>query len=242
MSNKRGQVTIFIIIAIIIIGAIGLYFSLRGGLTTSEPYSPQTEQIYLFVEECIEDTGRDAVYWIGQNGGYFFPPELSTKTGIPYYYYNGRNYMPYKEEVEEEISKYVNEMLFFCTRNFVDFSEFNISEGEIKTNTQIQDNKVVLNVEYPINIKKGESTTRLRNFENIEIPTRLGIVYNAVEKIIQDQLTHENICLSCISNIAEENDLAIDMTNTEEGLIFSVRDDSPINEFPLEWIFANKYE
>ena len=240
--NKRGQITIFIIIAIIIIGAIGLYFSLRGGLTTSRPYSPQTEQIYLFVEECIEDTGRDAVYWIGQNGGYFFPPELSTKTGIPYYYSNGRNYMPYKEEVEEEISKYTEENLDFCLNDFVDFPEFNISQREIKTETKILDNKIILNIEYPLTITKGDSTSIIRNFENIGVSTRLGLVYNAVGKIILDQLNHKDICLSCISNIAGENDLAIDMTNTEEGLIFTVRDDSPINEFPLEWIFANKYE
>lgn len=240
--EKKGQVTIFIVVAIVLIGIVGLYFSLRGELKV-DTFTPESEEIYLFVENCIESTAEEAIYSIGQSGGYFLPPELSTDSGIPYYYYNGQNYMPYKEEIEEEVSEYINEMLSFCVKNFVDFPEFNISEGEIKTETKILDNKVVLNIEYPINIKKGESTTRLKNFENIEIPVRLGIVYDAVGKIIQDQLGHENICLSCILDIVLENDLYTEMIDyDEETIIFIIRDEnSKIDDKSFEFIFANKY-
>ena len=241
--EKRGQVTIFIVVAIIIIGAVGLYFSLRGGLK-QQVLSPETEGVYLFVQSCIEETGEDAVHNIGQNGGYFLAPEFSTSGGIPYYYSEGKNYMPSKERVGAEVSRYVNEMLFFCTRNFIDFPDFDISQEGVKTETRIGDNKIILNVEYPLRIIKGESTSIIREFNNIEIPVRLGIVYDSIGSIIQNQLTHEDICLSCILDIALENDLYVDMLDyDEETLIFVIRDKtSKINEKDFEFIFANRYQ
>ncbi len=236
--KKRGQVTIFIIIAIILIAAVGLYFTFRETFKINT-YEPHVENVKLFVEECIKDTGEDAIYYIGQNGGYFLLPELSTYSGIPYYYYNERNYMPSKERVAMEVSEYINEMLFFCTRDFVDFIGLEIKQGNVTTKTIIEDEEVIFNIDYPLAITKANSTSRLKDFENIKVFTRVGVIYNAISEIIQDQLTHENICLSCMINIVEENDLTIDMINTEEGLIFSVRDEN--YEIPLEFKFANKY-
>ncbi len=240
--EKRGQVTIFIVVAIVLVGAVGLYFSLRGELK-GDKFTLESEGIYLFVENCIESTAEEAIYNIGQSGGYFLPPEFSTASGVPYYYYNGQNYIPYKEEIEEEISEYVNEMLSFCIKNFVDFPEFDVDESEVKTKTQIKNNKLIFDVEYPLRIIKGESTSLLKNFENIEIPVRLGIVYDAVEKIIQDQLDHENICLSCILDIVLENDLYIEMIDYDkETIIFIIRDEnSKIDDESFEFKFANKY-
>ncbi len=240
--SKRGQITIFIIIAIIFIASLALYFIFKGGLR-DEIISPESEEIYLFVQACIYETGKDAIYDIGQSGGYFVASEPSTDSGIPYYYLINKSYMPSKQRIEREISYYINTLLFFCTEDFVDFPEFEISEREIKADTQIQDNKIILNVEYPINIRKGESITRLRDFENIEIPVRLGVIYNAISEIIRDQLTREDICLSCISEIAVENDLKIDIVSLENGAImFTIKDEnSLINGMVLEFKFVNKY-
>ncbi len=239
--NKRGQVTIFIIIAIILIASVVLFFTFREklGIFTSQSNQP----IYLFVESCVEDTGRDAIYYIIQNGGYMFSPELSTSEGIPYYYYNGKNYMPTKTDIEEQISSYIEQTLSYCTEEFVGFPEFNITEREIKAKTTIKDEEIILDVEYPLSITKEDDTTLFKEFKNIRIPVRLGIIYNSVEKMIQDQLTYENICLSCISDIALENDLTVDMVGIEEAIIFSVKDESSkIKDAPVEWVFANKYE
>jgi hypothetical protein len=239
--KKKGQVTIFIIIAVIIIAFVGGFFLFRDELASL--FTPENEPIYLFVESCIEDTGKDAIHYIAKNGGYLFSPELSTSEGIPYYYYNGKNYMPSKKRVEEEISYYMNEMLSFCTEDFIDFPDFNITQGKIKTETKIKNDEVVLNVEYPLSIKKEESVTLFEDFKNIKIPVRLGIIYNSIQEIIQDQLTYENICLSCISDIALENDLTVDMGGIEEAIIFSVIDEySKIKDAPVKWRFANKYK
>ena len=240
--NKRGQITIFIIVAIIVVGSIGLYFSLRENIQQEALVSPQVEPIYSFVVECIEDTGEDAIYWIAQNGGYYFPPEFSTDSGIPIYYSNGRSYVPYKEEVEENLAKYVEESLDFCLNDFSDFPESNVSEGEIKSIVKIQEDFVIFDVEYPLSILQNGEISRIKEFENIKVSSSLDNVYEAVFEIIEDQLGKNTICLSCISKISEKNEVTVDLTNLEDGLLFSISDESALHEFPLEWNFVNQYE
>ena len=65
MKNQKAQVTIFIIIAILIIaGVVCFYLEIE----KRSLFSP----IQNFGEVCIKDIGQDALYFIGQNGGYFF--------------------------------------------------------------------------------------------------------------------------------------------------------------------------
>tara|TARA_Y100000310_G_scaffold343977_1_gene454327 strand:+ start:1352 stop:2083 length:732 start_codon:yes stop_codon:yes gene_type:complete len=239
---KKAQLTIFIIIAIVIVGIIVLVFSLQTGII-KQPLNPDSEKVYDFVQGCIEGEGTELVYEIGSNGGYFFSPELSTESGVAYYYSNGKNYMPSKEQVEKEISFFMNEKLFFCTRNFVDFPDLEITQREIKTQTTINENNILFDVNYPISIVKGESTSLIEDFET-EIPVRLGIVYDSIEKIMQTKIGEESICLSCLLDISLENDLYVDMLDyDDETTLFIFRDEnSKINNETFVWIFANKYE
>ncbi len=238
--DKRGQVTIFIIIAIILIASVALFFIFKdrlgiGGSRSNDP-------VYLFVESCVESTGEDAIYHIIQNGGYLLPPPASTLGGSPYYYYNNKNHMPSKSKIENEISAYMEESLSYCTSGFVNFPDLNITEGEIEARTTIEDEEIIFDVEYPVKIKKGEKVTILEDFNGIRIVVRVGALYDSIEKMIQDQLGEKGICLSCMSELADREGFTIDMTNTEEGVIFTVRDEySKIKDVPIEWMFANRY-
>src|SRR3989344_7678103 len=191
--NKRGQLTIFVIAAILVVGAVLLYFAFQQGLI-QQPLNADAERVYNFVQTCIEEKSIKTIYQIGENGGYFFPPNLSTESGVPYYFYNRQNYIPSEEQIEDEISFFLNEKLFFCTRNFVDFPDLEIIQSEPKTGTVIEDEKVVLNVNYPITIMKDEDTTLIEDFK-FEVPIRLGIVYDSVAEFMQTQTENEGICL-----------------------------------------------
>lgn len=239
--KKKGQVTIFIIIAIILIAAVSLYFIFRDTFSSEGELPSDIENVYLFVEECIENTAEDVIYTIGQGGGYYFPPPFSTDSGIAYYYSNGENYMPSKKQIEDEISYFISSKLFFCVRNFVDFSEFEITQREIETKTEIKDEEVILDVRYPISITKGKSTTIIEDFE-VEIPVRLGVVYDSVSGFLAEDV-EDGICLSCLLNISETHDLYVDMFDYDnETVIFIFKDENlKLNDVAFEFIFANKY-
>lgn len=242
--GQRGQITIFIILAIILFGVILIFFSSREGLI-QDILTPEINSINLFVQDCVEKEGLEVIYNVGQNGGYYFPTELSTESGIPYYFIEktGENHMPSKTNIENEISFYLERKLFFCTKNFINFPEFEIILGEPKFETEIKETEVILDVNYPLSIRKGNSTSIIENFR-IELPIRLGIIYDSIYEIIQKQLTHEGICLSCIYDISIKNDFYVNLIDHDEKTVafFITDENSKINNEPFVFIFANEYE
>jgi hypothetical protein len=238
--EKRGQITIFIIVAILLIATIGFYYIFKNDLG-SQGSLGEYGYVYSFVEECIKEVGTSATYYVSQNGGYFIPSELSNEEGIPYYYYSGQSYLPSKENIANEISEYVNEMLFFCTQNFVEFNGLNISQGEINTQAVIEEEEIVFNIEYPVIIRKGEDTTVIRDFENIKIFNRLGTIYNVASEIIEKQKGNNDTCLSCSVNLAVENDLYVDMSLYENNSVLFTVEDQDYSPF-LKFKFINKYD
>jgi len=241
--KKRGQVTIFIIIALILVGIIGIYFSLTGKLDFGNPVDPAIEEVYIFTQSCIEKVAYNALSDIGRNGGYVEPTNLSAFNGLPYYISKGENHMPSKEIIEKELANYISDALPACTWGFENFPEFTIDQETVKTSTTIENDKVVLNVEYPLRIVHGEDISALKNFKNIEIPVRLGLVYDSIERMLVNQESATGVCITCITDVALENNLRVNMENYAENTIFFtvVDESSKIDEENFEFRFANKY-
>lgn len=239
MRNK-AQLTIFIIVGIILIASVSLFFVLRGGLT-QEITIPETANVESFVRGCIEEVGVEAIEQIGEGGGYYFSPDISTDSGLAIYYSDNKNYVPSKKDIEEEINLFVAENLFFCTRNFIDFSELDIDQREIRVDSKINDEEVVLDVDYYIRVSKGESTDVLKNFK-VNIYVRLGVIYDSVLEILET--SREDICLSCILDTSLSSDLYVDMNDvSDEEVMFVVRDEnSKLDDEPFEWVFVIDYE
>ena len=239
----KGQVTIFLIVSIILVSGVFVFFEFKDSIFIEDKSVSVGDDVYLFVESCIKEVGIEAVYWIGEGGGYISSPTLSTETGVPYYYYDEKDYMLSKIQMENEISNFINERLFFCTSNFVNFPDLDISQGDIETRVNIEYDRVVLDVNYPIGVSKGNSTDVLEYFNDIEIPIRLGIVYDSIRELIDIQLGDNGLCLSCLLDISLRNNLYVDMMDyDDETIIFIIRDEESIFENKtFEYIFANKY-
>jgi len=180
---------------------------------------------------------------VGKHGGYFLPSDPSTDSDVKYYLIGSKPYLPSKETIEDEISQYVNQELFLCTKDFADFPNLKIRQRNIETIAQIENDEIILNVNYPLSITQEDETFLLEEFENIKIPIRLGTAYNVAYKIIEEQIENPNkICLSCLIDLGIENDLLIDLLNyDEETTVFTIRDEnSIINNRPYEFKFAIK--
>ncbi|MFH1358962.1 MAG: hypothetical protein ABIH37_03685 [archaeon] len=247
-GNKKSQITVFIIVAIVIVivALLILYFSAKSGLIFETGIDSEIEPVYSFVQNCVDKTSEDAIYYIGQTGGYFLVPEKSTEGNIPYYFNKGENLLPTKERIEEELSLYLNQGLFFCTKNFIDFPELEVKQQEIISEVEIVEDKVIFKIKYPLSIKKAEKTYTFEKF-NSEIPSRLNTIYDTVENIIGEQmLYHGGVCVNCISDIAYENKVYVSMNDdpfNPEVIIFSIIDDQDkINNEEYVFYFANRYE
>src|SRR3989344_4117657 len=245
-NSKRSQISVFVILAVIVVAVIVVYFivnSTKITILSENKIHPDIQPVYSYIENCVFETGEDAIEYIGVHGGYYKLPELSIDIEIPYYLYERKNFIPLKEEIEEQISLYVNENLNSCISE-EELSDFQINFGEIKTKTLIEDEKVIFNIEYPLSIKKGENSYTIKNF-NTEIPVRLGIVYDIANNLVANDLENPRyICLPCIDYFSEKYDIKIKAINyNEKEFIFTISDEnSKINDNNFILNYVNKYD
>jgi len=248
MKSKKSQVAVFIILAVIIAGLILAAIVYRPDEDIKKPDVNKIDPINSFVSDCLKQTGEDAVSYIGYTGGYYNLPNLSTDENIAYYFYEGNDLMPSVEKIQDELSLYMNDMLSFCTKNFIDFPDYNITQGEVKTKTTITNNSVIFKVNYPITVNKGDNNYKLEEFEETKIPARLGVIYSTSRDLMDEQMFNpEEICLNCILDLSLENKVRIDMNNVnnskgENIIIFTITDvDSHIKDGEFKFNFANNY-
>ena len=240
--DKRGQVTVFIIVAIVISVSVGLYFLLNNMNITEKNYPAEIDGLHSSIESCIKEASEEGILSVSESGGYFDAPKLSIES-VPYYDYQGENKMPSKETVETEVSKFINKYVSSCSNELFNNSDLEITKGEVISSVKILSKEVVIKTNYPVNINKGKETYKFEKFDEVRIPVRLGTVYDAVSEYITEQVKYPANCITCFLNISEKYDLYIDMTEWEPNTtMFSFRDESSkLNDRTLYWVFANKY-
>lgn len=246
---------LFLVITIILLLSVSLIFFLKENSTkefTTDIRSTSLEILPItnYVESCIESVGKDSIIWIGQHGGYFELPNYAIESyqkELAYYFHIDSDIMPSKEEIEKELSKYVDEKIPACINDFIDFKKqgFEIKQGKIKVNTLIKQRNVLFQMDFPLTIKKGEKETKLSSFSNSVKNIRLNTIYEVSKKIIEKQMRNANsLCLSCLLNLSLTNGLSINLNKQYNNTIIITIDDfhSDVDSLPYKFIFANKYE
>ncbi len=204
LNEKKGQMTMFIIIAIVIVFGIIVYYIVREGIGIGG-IPAELEPVFDYYTFCIEQETRAAVQLAGSQGGYVEVPDYFPGSEyapfsshlnflgfpVPYWYYisgNGliKEQVPLKRDIEEGIAGYVEENLGNC-----DFSSFYVQGYDIEldrasASVEIFDNEVNVNVDSDLTVSKGEVSGR-RTEHNIEIGSKLGKFYNLARKIYEKE-------------------------------------------------------
>ena len=193
-ARKKGQVTIFIILAVVIVGGVIAYFALRDGFGTSIP--EDMRPVYDYYVSCLEETTAQGIALMGERGGYIEAPDFEAGSpyipfssqldffgqGVPYWMYvSGNNFLkervPTKNEMERQLGKYLGERLVDC-----DFSDFElmgydvyIEEGEAVVD--INELSVDVDVGNRMTIFKGDNSV-LVSEHDFSVSSKLGKFYD----------------------------------------------------------------
>jgi hypothetical protein len=106
LEGKRGQISVYIIIAILIISAVGVYFLVREKSTQKE-IPAEFEPVQASFLSCIETNAEIGAEILGERGGYIYTPEFEPGSEfmpfsnqldffgqpVPYWYYVSQNNM-----------------------------------------------------------------------------------------------------------------------------------------------------
>lgn len=204
MHNKRGQVTIFIIIAIIIIGVVVGFLLLRGKFGIVKiPASIQP--VYNSFLACLEDKTKVGIDILESQAGYIELPKFEPGNRympfssqlnflgnpIPYWYYvSGNNIqkeqVPSQSDMEKSLGKFINEKIRECNYDNYYNEGFEIIQEEPKASVSIKNNNVAVRLSMNLKITKGEDTALIGTHQ-ITVKSNLGALYNSAKTIYQKE-------------------------------------------------------
>lgn len=241
---KKAQLTPFIIIGLVLLAGITIFLVVKESAVVNKNVNVPADvsPVYSAVNDCLQKTLVDGIEYVSQKGGYYDVPEKAIDMEIAYYLYKNQNYMPSRENVQEEISKYINNEIQFCLNDASELSEFEIQGGEISSATVIEDDRVLLKMNYPLSISRANKTYALNEFKT-EYKARFGLVYNISKQIIDEQSKDMGLVpIGFLYDLGVKNDVFIKTIDYNGDIIFTISDEnSKLNEKPLVFNFVNKY-
>jgi len=211
--HKRGQVTVFVILGILIIVVLAVIFYLYS-LQSKLPLEKQpqfdfsrTDALKNYIEDCIKIKGNEAINLVRKQGGDINPgfylsykfPNTNEFDKLTYLCYT-TTYTActvqrplLNKHVSDEITSYLNNHLRSCIDNGLQqFRQqgYTINEQwqNAKINTSINKFNVIISLDYPIEIAKGTSSSRQDKF-SYTFDNPLGKLIEITEYIIHKEVT-----------------------------------------------------
>lgn len=245
MGLKKGQITIFLIIGVIILISVGLIIYMKDKITTDITkdeleFSTAAQPVAPYVEQCIRKSLQEAVIVIGEQGGYYELPELSTTEAYknaPYYRYGNDTYLP--SGIEEGIKLFVEDNIRFCTKGFTELPGLTVLYDAPQAEIILGENMVTATVDYPLRIEEATGEiTKISRFQS-STPTKIFKMFEMAKAIVDTPVMFESHCISCINDIIEASDFKLAMVDDYEGTFFAIIDNStmPASE-PQKFRFA----
>jgi hypothetical protein len=191
--KKNGQVTLFIILAIIVVGSIIAYFALRGSFSQDIP--EEMRPVYDYYLSCLEEVSHQGIALLGQQGGYLDLPEFVPGSQympfssqldflgqpVPYWMYvSGNNLLkeqiPTLGSMESQLGDFVSKRVSDC--DFTDFERegYSIYVDEGSVNVKINKLDVDLDINNRVTIFRGNQSVVVSNHD-VLVNSKLGKFY-----------------------------------------------------------------
>jgi len=163
-GSRKGQLTIFIIIAVIVVAAVLFVVFYPQIKIIVSPVSPSS-----YVEDCISKELDNAVVKVSETGGSINPENTMNYLGKPIEYlcYTAEYYKTcimqqplLKQHVEEEIANYIKPIAERCVNELVsDYEDrgYNVNLKKGNVSVEIIPHNVVVNVNSVLTLEKSST-------------------------------------------------------------------------------------
>ena len=250
MYDKKGQISLFIIIGIILVMIVSFVFFLvydfSGESVVNKNVEISDEGIKMYVQNCLDKNSNNMVSLLSFQGGYVSILEDSFIYDIDgiYFYinyaYDSSIKLVSKEIIEQELSTYIGSTFRDC----VDFSVFEQEGYEIESsvpeiNVVVSSDNVVVDADFPITVTNGGKKQEFDGKYKSVVNARLGHVYDIVGEVVDDISNKpEYIHTSFLNRFDVKFDVLRYDESTDVYMITDVLSD--IDGAPLVYMFGVK--
>lgn len=193
-KNKRAQISIFVVLAIVIVASILIFsFFIQKRITTVNLNNP-----IGYIQKCAKDSATSAASILEENGGFIFNKSLSKMyrgqnyTYLCYYSGNYKTCVNQKPnliaDMEKDMTKYVSYDVENCFSSYksemqkrgysVDYSGMNLS-------AELASGKIIIKITRKLTLAK-ESASEFVKFDTI-IPSPLYSLALISEEILRQE-------------------------------------------------------
>lgn len=174
--GRKGQITIFIIVAVIIIAAIALFFLLRGE-SVIEIFKPSMPSPQEDIEKCVKDNVKNAIDIMLGQGGYITPKnfKLYQDKKVQYLCYTNKYYYPcvnqeplYIERLESEIKSYIQDKVddcFYSLKQDYESKNYIVSLGASNLQVNLIPKQVEIIIDKKVEVSKNEQIEKFDKFK-----------------------------------------------------------------------------
>jgi len=258
--GKKGQVTLFVIIAILVIVGIAIVVFLVPQLTkpamTAEEakifLAGQSSSVKNYVAECVKLSYVKAIASVGYQGGYCSPVPVEnifiSPYSVPYLVSKDNGYANNilmlsgnGASISREIDTCVDSSeVNKCINNFKSFRQLmDIKEnGPLTWKTSFSGNNAVVSINYPLTLSKGEASTAIDAI-SLRFASGIPAVYDAALKITNSEVTTQDFNID--SYIRENpSSVTIERQGTPEGIYYYLTSVPKSGEEPYKFNFIVK--
>ncbi len=193
LMEKKGQIAVFVIVAVLILAIIGIFFLAQnfnldiGQRTEASPSG--------FLRDCIEPEVRDSVQAISIQGGYIEPDSFVSYENqkIQYLCYTSENYKPcvvqqplLVDHVKKEIKSRVEPRAKSCVSELKEYYEergYSVQADAGEINVDLLPGKIIVDFLSPVTITK-EGSQKFNRF-SIAIDSEIYNLLSIATSIIQ---------------------------------------------------------
>lgn len=203
MFTKKGQITIFVIVAIIVVVIGVAYFAFRD-VITQDTLPASIDPVQLAVLGCIEDRVEMGISILSSSGGYITLPEFSAGsryqpfssyldfagTDIPYWFYMSasnfaRTQVPTVSSMELDLERFLNEQMESCYLEEFRDSGYTIDVGPIDSTIQIERNYVDAVVSMDVTVATAVDVAVLQKHE-VRVDSNLGYLFEEAVSVYNE--------------------------------------------------------
>jgi hypothetical protein len=200
--EKKGQVTIFIIVGILIVGLILLFFLFKDSINLptigGEEKNPSS-----YLESCLEENVKEGINLLLLQGGKISPNSYKSfkfegeePKNISYLCYNSQDYLPCVNQepmliktLENEMYNYIEtdvEECFDSLTSNLKKQRYNVDATYRKFEINLDEEGIKINIDAKITLTKSDETSTQENFEII-IPSEMREIAIVAGEIINKE-------------------------------------------------------
>ena len=252
---KKGQVTIFILLGLLILLFVGFFVFFASVKTPAlwVKESPALQAVRASFSACLETQLQKAITTVALHGGYFEEPPTEIEkylsqnisSGIPYYFDNEENVAPSQQGVEQQLALALQSRVTECT----DFRgyPYNISVAKqtAAVTTTMSPGGVEAIINIPLEVYEENKISRADTFP-VYVDSSLLKLYTTALEMTQEQTEHPtSICLTCLTQLTTNANAYLGMIELSQenkhAIIYVLNDRDPKIKNQLSFYFAHGF-